>query len=221
MNTTHRHFAKNISKIRKPSAFVSSAFIFAFTFFLLNFLTFCNEESGHVITEGNCNKCKEKICFEQEGFLFTIINNMTQPGQIAISAITENYGVEDGILNLPFKALYEDKEYVVSQVSDHAFADDYMTAHWQVEAERNEFWVLHALRVAPEYEGRGFAKQMLKYIIEIAPSREQKAIRLDVLEGYEVESLYHRLGFQYIDTIDIFYEDIGFPRRFRVLEKVI
>lgn len=96
-----------------------------------------------------------------------------------------------------------------------------MKSLWQIQIEQNEFWIRHALRVAPEYEGRGYAKQMLSHIIETAPERLQKAIRLDVLEGYSVEHMYQKMGFRYIDTIEILYEDIGFPRRFRLLEKVI
>lgn len=97
----------------------------------------------------------------------------------------------------------------------------YNTAKWNVDAKDNEIWILHALRVAPEYEGRGFAKQMLSYVIDIAPKRNRKAIRLDVLEGYSVENLYLSFGFKYIDTVEILYDDIGYPRNFRLLERKI
>ena len=117
-------------------------------------------------------------------------------------------GVEDGIIVIAC---------IVKDCDDEA----YSKVAWKVDANAEEVWILHALRVAPEYEGRGFAKQMLTYIIDLAPERGRKAIRLDVLEGYPVEGLYLRFGFQHIDTVEILYEDIGSPKRFRMFEKEI
>ena len=92
----------------------------------------------------------------------------------------------------------------------------------QVEASKEEFTVLHALRVLPEYGGRGYAKQMLRFLLDHAKESGQKAIRLDVLEGYEGPlKMYTGFGFQYIDTMEIFYEDIGKPVRFKLLEKLL
>ncbi len=115
----------------------------------------------------------------------------------------------------------EDGKIVIASIVNHDCAAGYNDIHWQVEAGAEEFWVLHALRVLPEQEGKGFAKQMLKFLIDLAPKRGIKAIRLDVLEGYNVDGLYRAMGFSYVDTIEIFYEDIGYPARFRLLEKVV
>ncbi len=109
----------------------------------------------------------------------------------------------------------------VACIASHECDDAYQNVHWQVEAGPDEFLVLHALRVHPDYEGRGFAKQMLRYVIGKAQDKNQKAIRLDVLEGYSVERMYLPLGFQHVDTVEIFYEDIGFPERFKLFEKVL
>lgn len=117
-------------------------------------------------------------------------------------------GTEDGII-------------AAACIINNEGEDAYSQAKWNVSAKEDEVWILHALRVAPEYEGRGFAKQMLSFLIDLAPKRGQKAIRLDVLEGYAVERLYYPFGFQYIDTVEIFYEDIGYPQRFRLFEKAI
>lgn len=129
-----------------------------------------------------------------------ILDAMAGDGQLV--------GIEDGVI-------------AAAAIVNHECNDAYMHANWQTQASPDEFWVLHALRVAPEYEGRGFAKQMLSHIINIAPARGQKAIRLDVLAGYSVEQMYNKMGFQYIDTVEIFYEDIGEPKRFKLLEKVL
>lgn len=115
----------------------------------------------------------------------------------------------------------EDDQIVAAIIANHACEDAYLEANWQVPLEKEEFWVLHALRVAPEYEGRGFARAMITHLTEAAPQRGVKALRLDVLEGYSVENMYKKFGFQYVDTIEITYEDIGYPCRFRLLEKVM
>ena len=117
-------------------------------------------------------------------------------------------GTEDGII-------------VAACIVNNEGEDAYSQVNWNVSAPEDEVWILHALRVAPEYEGRGFAKQMLAFLIDLAAKRGQKAIRLDVLEGYAVERLYYPFGFQYIDTVEILYEDIGCPKRFRLFEKAI
>lgn len=117
-------------------------------------------------------------------------------------------GIEDGIIAIAC---------IVNNKCDY----DYHKIMWQIDAKDDEFWVLHALRVLPEYEGRGFAKSMLMYIIDFAPIRKIKSIRLDVLDGYEVEKLYLTVGFEYVDTTQILYEDIGHPMKFKLLERVI
>lgn len=116
----------------------------------------------------------------------------------------------------------EDGKIVAAMIGNHSCDDAYRKAVWKVEASDEEFIVLHALRVLPEYGGRGFAKQMLRFLIDHARETGQKAIRLDVLEGYEGPfKMYSGFGFEYIDTMEIFYEDIGKPVRFRLLEKVL
>lgn len=138
--------------------------------------------------------------------------NAVYPSEAMITAAIAEKGQLIGV---------EDGKIVAACIISHECTEAYSTAKWQVEAAPNQFWVIHALRVAPEVEGRGYAKQLLAHLIDLAPRRGQKAIRLDVMEGYSVERLYQQLGFQYIDTVEILYEDIGFPKRFRLLERVI
>lgn len=117
-------------------------------------------------------------------------------------------GIEDGVIAAAFIANSECDE-------------SYRQVKWKVDAADDEFWVLHALRVSPDYEGRGFAKQMITFFIELAAERGLKALRLDVTEGYSVERMYYPFGFEYIGTVEILYEDIGHPRRFRLFERAI
>ena len=115
----------------------------------------------------------------------------------------------------------EDGKIAIAAIINNICDDSYNTVKWKVDAAPDEFWVIHALRVMPEYEGRGFAKQLLAHIIGIAPERGIKSLRLDILVDYGVENLYRKFGFEYIDTVEIFYEDIGQPEKFKLLEKVI
>lgn len=51
---------------------------------------------------------------------------------------------------------------------------------------------------------------MVKEAIIIAGENCNKAIRLDVLgSNIPAQKLYTNMGFQYIDTIKLFYEDTG------------
>ena len=124
----------------------------------------------------------------------------------AISRGEQYVGIEDGII-------------VSACIVSSECEDAYRTAKWKVSAGEDDFRVIHALRVAPEYEGRGFAKQMLSFVIAHAAARGLKALRLDVLEDYWVDKLYYPFGFQHVDTVEILYEDIGRPKRFKLLEK--
>lgn len=116
----------------------------------------------------------------------------------------------------------EDDKIIAGMIGNHSCDAGYRKVNWQVGALQEEVTVLHALRVLPEYEGRGFAKQMIRFLLEEAKKSGQKAVRLDVLEGYEAPlKMYMGFGFIHIDTIEIFYEDIGKRMRFKLLEKVL
>ncbi len=116
----------------------------------------------------------------------------------------------------------EDDRIVAAYILSHNCDKVYHTVQWQIEATEKEVMILHALRVSPQYGGRGFSKKLMEYAIETAKLRKQKAIRLDVLEGNFIpEKMYASYGFKYIDTVQIFYEDIGETMRFRLMELVL
>ncbi len=51
---------------------------------------------------------------------------------------------------------------------------------------------------------------MAKSVIELGKKTHMKVIRLDVLEGnIPAQKVYERLGFNYINTIQMYYEDTG------------
>lgn len=116
----------------------------------------------------------------------------------------------------------EDEKIIAAYILSHNCDTAYKSAHWQVKAASSEVLVLHALRVLPEYSRRGYSKRLVEHAIQTARDRKQKAIRLDVLEGNEIpEKVYISFGFRYIETVEICYEDIGVPMKFRLLELVL
>ena len=81
---------------------------------------------------------------------------------------------------------------------------------------------MHALRVLPDYGGRGYSKQLVEHAIRTARNRGWKAIRLDCLKGNDIPvKMYQSYGFKYVDTVDITYVDIGIPMPFHLYELVL
>ena len=91
-----------------------------------------------------------------------------------------------------------------------------------IDANDNETVVLHALRVLPEYGGRGYSKQLVQHAIDTARERNLKSIRLDCIEGNDItQKMYMSFGFKYVDKVEITYVDIGVPRKFLLYEFVL
>lgn len=104
----------------------------------------------------------------------------------------------------------EDDEVIASMVLNHEYNEAYKEYDWPTKADDSEITVIHILGVHPSQMGRGVAKQLVRFAIEHARENGQKAIRLDVLKGnLRAEKLYPDVGFRYLDTLPMFYEDTG------------
>ncbi len=104
----------------------------------------------------------------------------------------------------------EEGRIVGAMVLNHETNDEYSKFEWPTQANENEVTVIHALGILPSERGKGFAKQMVRFAIEFARREHQKAIRLDVLKGNEgAKNLYSGMGFKYLHTLPMFYEDTG------------
>ena len=113
----------------------------------------------------------------------------------------------------------EDGQIVAAYIMNHDCDEAYHTVRWLTDAEDKEMVVLHALRVLPEYGGRGYSKQLVQHAIDTARERGLKSIRLDCIEGNDVpQKMYMSFGFVYVDTVEITYVDIGIPRKFLLYE---
>ena len=108
-----------------------------------------------------------------------------------------------------------------AMVLNHAYNESYKSCHWQISADDSELLVIHALGVHPVFQGKGFAKAMVRKAITIAGETGMKAIRLDVLAGnIPAENLYQGMGFQYLTSVQMYYEDTGWAA-FKLYEYVL
>ena len=113
----------------------------------------------------------------------------------------------------------EDGQIVAAYIMNHDCDEAYHTVRWLTDAEDKEMVVLHALRVLPEYGGRGYSRQLVQHAIDTARERGLKSIRLDCIEGNDIpQKMYMSFGFAYVDTVEITYVDIGIPRKFLLYE---
>lgn len=115
---------------------------------------------------------------------------------------------------------YENK-YAAAMIVNHESNEGYREIRWSVDAKNNEITVIHALGVMPTFQGKGIAGEMVKKVIELAKATNQKSVRLDVLGGnLPAEKLYLKHGFEYVDTIKMFYEDTGWTD-FKLFEYIL
>jgi ribosomal protein S18 acetylase RimI-like enzyme len=106
-------------------------------------------------------------------------------------------------------------------VVNHQYNEGYKGVTWSIEASDEELLVIHALGVLPEFSGKGMAKQLVRNVIDRAKRRHLKTIRLDVLEGnIPAEKVYLDMGFHYVTTLKMFYEDTGWTN-FKVFEYLV
>lgn len=103
-----------------------------------------------------------------------------------------------------------DENFVAAAVVNHNCAKGYEEIEWGINASQEEISVIHALGISHEYQRQGIAKRMVEEIIHISKENHQKVIRLDVLKSnVAAQKLYSSVGFQYKDTVEMFYEDTG------------
>lgn len=101
-------------------------------------------------------------------------------------------------------------EIAAAMVLNHACSERYADAHWPTQASPDEVFVLHLLGVLPTHARRGYAKRMVQFAIDLARQGGGKCLRLDVLHGnLPALRLYEGLGFRYVETLPLFYEDTG------------
>jgi len=118
--------------------------------------------------------------------------------------------LKDAIKEQALFLAYLENDLVGAMVLNHDCEPEYENIKWLADAKKHEVMVIHLLGVAPDYQGSGIARQMVAKAIEMAKNRSLIAIRLDVLKkNTPAAKLYTSMGFQYIDSVKIYYEDTG------------
>lgn len=103
-----------------------------------------------------------------------------------------------------------DGETCAAMVVNQETNAGYQKVKWPVKARPSEFTVIHMLGVHPRFGRQGIGKELVAWVLKRAYTQSQKAVRLDVLKGNcPAERLYARMGFYYVDTVPMFYEDTG------------
>ncbi len=104
----------------------------------------------------------------------------------------------------------EDGKIVACMIVNHQYNEGYHQVKWSVDVPDEKLLVIHALGVHPANGGRGLAKELVGHVIDLARKQGIKTIRLDVLGGnVPAEKAYTKMGFRYLQTLRMFYEDTG------------
>jgi len=118
--------------------------------------------------------------------------------------------LKDAIESRTLFLAHLDSHLVGTMIMNHVWEPEYEKAKWRIEARNDEVMAVHLLGVSSAYQGRGIAKQMVSSLIEMCGKSSIKAIRLDVLKkNAPAAKLYASMGFRFIESVKIFYEDTG------------
>lgn len=99
---------------------------------------------------------------------------------------------------------------IVSAVTVTSQAEDYHGAAWLLCLEDDEVSVIHLLCVAPEWQGRGVARETMGLVTELSRKMGKKAVRLDALAcNTPAHRLYISMGFQKRDQRRWYAENVG------------
>lgn len=105
-----------------------------------------------------------------------------------------------------------------AMILNHNYNDEYKGIEWLISVNDEELLVIHTLGVNPQFSGKGLAKEMVKYAIDHAREEGIKSVRLDVWEANILaEKVYLNVGFEYRDTIQMYYADTGY-RNYKIFE---
>lgn len=99
---------------------------------------------------------------------------------------------------------------IAAMVINHSSNEAYRNVRWPEQLAPEEYLVIHMLGVHPGFNRQGIAKEMVRFAIDTARKDGLRAIRLDVLNGnIPAEQLYLGLGFSYVETVPMYYDDTG------------
>lgn len=136
-------------------------------------------------------------------------NSQFKPGWKKGIYPTDDF-ISESIKNRELFIGFLDDVPVSCMIVNNKYNDGYNSVKWSINASDEEIVVIHALGVDYDYSNRGFAKEMVQFVIDLAEIKGKKTIRLDVLGGnIPAEKAYSKMGFNFLKKINMFYEDTG------------
>ena len=115
--------------------------------------------------------------------------------------------------------LKDEKELCACVILNSSCNEGYEGAPWSRDCLSEEVWIPHALAVRPDLQGAGIGKRVVSEILTLARKIGKKAVRLDILgTNQAAERLYTRMGFQFVQAKDMFYEDTGWTE-YKIFEQ--
>lgn len=125
--------------------------------------------------------------------------------------------IEKGNLHI----VLSQEEIVGAMIINQETNDGYKTVSWDLKVADDEILIIHALGVLPTDMKKGIGSGMVAYAKKLAKEKQQKVIRLDVIDGnVPAIKLYEKAGFHFVETVDLFYEDTGWYK-FHLYEYVV
>lgn len=106
----------------------------------------------------------------------------------------------------------EDENHAIAAtvIINNEYNPGYEGLPWKTDAPPERVFMLHTLGVDPARQGRGLARRVVAESLDVARGKGAACVRLDVLDGNEpAMALYRGMGFEYIDSRKMSYEDTG------------
>ncbi len=114
-----------------------------------------------------------------------------------------------------------DGKIVGTYILNNKIAQGYDTAPWKIDVSPDHVAVLHTFMVHPIANGSGLGKLLLAHAKATAIWTGMETLRLDVYRGnLPAISLYEAMGYEYISTVDLGYQDFGLDL-FKLYELVL
>ena len=110
------------------------------------------------------------------------------------------------------KTLYVLKEngiFCGSMILNHNQPSEYQAINWHFTAEAEKILVLHTLCIPPSQKGKGYAKQLIAFALQLAAQAGCRGLRLDTWEeNLPAAALYRKLGFRLAGTAPILLQGV-------------
>lgn len=108
-----------------------------------------------------------------------------------------------------------------SVILNHESELAYEGAPWQIEADKENLFVVHTLVVHPQFSKLGVGGQLMEFARQEGMRQGMRAIRLDVYKGnLPAIRLYERSGYRYIANVDLGLGQYGLDE-FRLYELLL